>query len=342
MSKTKLVDGRANRAQPSTIYYCDNPKELSLLSRKDLSAETWQKIRDLQKLALRHNWRIGLFFALWGIVGWAVLNVQSALVEIFCIVLMGFVVNGLPILMHESCHSLLYKNTLLNRWVGFVCGLPGFVAVSAYRSIHLLHHATTRTEKDPDDIEVNRPKSLPLVIIYYFVLLLGIYVYIFTVAARGFQKAHRAVRNHIIVEYAIMVGVVLLLFVIFPAGAVLKVWLYPLLVAAQLSNVRGLAEHGLTTSGNPFTDSRTVLSNRFVSFMMCNLNYHLEHHLFPGVPWYNLPKVHQLLRQDFQKAGASVYRGYTQFLLDFFRVTTTGIIPNVRLIPKHIREEVCL
>jgi fatty acid desaturase len=105
--------------------------------------------------------------------------------------------------------------------------------------------------------------------------------------------------------------------------------------------VRGLAEHGLTTSDNVFTETRTVRSNRFVSFMMNNLNYHLDHHLFPGVPWYNLPKLHALLREEYVAAGSSIYPSYTAFLIDFLKVTWSGYVPDVRLIPAHLREDVC-
>jgi len=31
---------------------------------------------------------------------------------------------------------------------------------------------------------------------------------------------------------------------------------------------------------------------------MCNENYHLEHHLYPGVPWYRLSEVHAALREE--------------------------------------------
>jgi fatty acid desaturase len=55
-----------------------------------------------------------------------------------------------------------------------------------------------------------------------------------------------------------------------------------------------------------------------------NLNYHLEHHLFPGVPWYNLPKVHRILLDDYTAAGSSIYRSYTRFLIDAFRAGIYG------------------
>ena len=69
----------------------------------------------------------------------------------------------------------------------------------------------------------------------------------------------------------------------------------------MFGNVRSWAEHALTRPGDPLTCTRTVTSNRVVSFLMCNLNYHLEHHLFPGVPWYNLPALHALLADEYRR-----------------------------------------
>src|SRR5262245_64858773 len=79
-------------------------------------------------------------------------------------------------------------------------------------------------------------------------------------------------------------------------------------VPIVFGNVRSWAEHALTRPGHPLTQTRTVTSNRVVSFLMCNLNYHLEHHLFPGVPWYNLPRLHALLADEYRRAGAQVHR----------------------------------
>ncbi len=116
----------------------------------------------------------------------------------------------------------------------------------------------------------------------------------------------------------------------------------PLLVAGQIANLRGIAEHGMTTGGNEMTDTRTVATNPVLSFLMCNINYHIEHHLYPGVPWYNLPKVHKLLQEEYQSAGSSVYTSYLDFMGDVARAIYQGVISNRRLIPEHIREHVCV
>lgn len=325
----------------SDIYGCDSPGRIHILDRSDISAEKRKTIRDLHKIDIRYNIKILVFFAIWTVCGYGILATDSLPVQIVCWFLIACAMSGLTILMHDGNHGLLFKKQFLNRWIGFLCGLPGLVAVSAYRSIHLQHHRKLHTDEDPDNIETAAKKSMPLVLFYYVFFVIGTYLYLPFVAYTGFTLANRRVKIDIAVEYVMMAAIIIGLFLVFPASLIVQVWLIPLLIAAQISNVRGLTEHGMTTGGSPFTDTRTVISNRFVSFMMCNLNYHLEHHLFPGIPWYNLPGLHNILQEEYRKAGASVYRSYTQFLIDFAKTSFKGIVPNVRLIPIHLREDIC-
>src|SRR5581483_229268 len=81
-------------------------------------------------------------------------------------------------------------------------------------------------------------------------------------------------RRDVLVEYGIIAGVFAAAFALVPIDLLLHVWVFPALVARQLTNVRTLAEHVLTGHGDRVTATRTVTSNRFVSFFMCNLNYH--------------------------------------------------------------------
>jgi fatty acid desaturase len=326
----------------SPIYFCDNPRSLPVLDRKAIPKEKWERVRALHKLDTRQNAKILLLFLFWAFAGWLILATGHLALRMTGILLAGLSISALSTFVHEACHTLLSKHVRINRLLGCICGIPALVSVTAYRSIHIAHHTYVKSERDPDNIENSAGKGRPLVVVYYMVLLIGIYIYLFTVPVVGYQRGNAETRRKILEEYTLMFFLYGLAFALLPFNVVAELWLYPLLVAAQLANVRGLAEHGLTTGGNDFTSTRTVLSNRFVSFFMCNLNYHLEHHLFPGVPWYHLPSIHALLNDEFRAAGASVYTSYTEFLLDFLKASWRGIIPNVRLLPAHLREEICL
>jgi fatty acid desaturase len=341
MHTAQKNDPHANPQEASSIYECKGPATISALTQKDLSKEEWDAVRRLQILDTNKNRRGLVFIAFW-VVGGVLSNLTTNFALLAVSELsMGCALMGLSVFMHEASHRLLFPSPSLNRVVGFLCGLPALIAISAYRSLHLAHHAFERTSMDPDDIEQMAKQSIPMAFFYYFFMVIGTYLYIPHVAARGYVRARATLRINIITEYAAIIVVIGMILSFVPFAAVLRLWLIPLIIASQLTNIRGIAEHGLTTGGNPFTASRTVLSNKVVSFFFCNLNYHLEHHLFPGVPWYNLPAVHALLREEYKLAGSTVYRSYTEFFRDFFKTSQKGIVPNVRLIPKHLREEIC-
>lgn len=326
----------------SQIYFCDSPGEILLLGRKDINHQKREAIRKLHTLNYWYNLKVPFFIALWITAGILFFRTDSLLIHIPLYFLMTCSMVGLSVLMHESNHNLLFKNKHLNRWTGFICGLPSLVAVSAYRTLHLAHHAHTSTPEDPDSMDQAAPKSVPIVLFYYLFLIIGAYLYLIHLVKMSLTIANTTEkRNNILVEYSLIAMSFFLFFWFIPFSIILHIWLIPLLIAAQLTNVRGLAEHGLTTTNNVFTETRTVTSNRFVSFMMNNLNYHLDHHLFPGIPWYNLPTLHAILSDEYKAAGSSVYPSYTAFLVDFFRVSWSGVIPDVRLIPAHLREDIC-
>jgi len=98
-----------------------------------------------------------------------------------------------------------------------------------------------------------------------------------------------------------------------------------MIIAMIFANVRSWAEHTQTIPGDLLTQTRTVVSNRVVSFLMCNLNYHLEHHLCPSIPWYNLPAMHKLMQDEYRRRNSFIYTSYLRFLFDAFRNGVHGI-----------------
>jgi fatty acid desaturase len=327
-------------APASLIYGCEHPRRLRAMTRADLGPEIRGAVRRLQQLDPRRNLRLLQFLLLWGIAGWACIAFDSPIIAAASWVTIAGALVGLSVMMHEGAHHLLCRSRWLSRFIGFLCGLPLLMSVSAYRSLHLRHHAHERSPADPDDIENVPRKGIPLVLVYYVMLIIGTYLYFPHVAIRGFKAARGRTRGLVLLEYAVITAAIVSAWRLAP-DAMIQLWLFPMMVAAQITGLRSIAEHGLTTGGSPFTASRSVLTNRLVSFFLCNLNYHLEHHLFPAVPWYNLPQLHGVLMPAYRASGASVYGSYLEFMRDFLRITWSGVIPNVRLLPEHLREDLC-
>src|SRR5690606_14565339 len=68
----------------------------------------------------------------------------------------------------------------------------------------------------------------------------------------------------------------------------------PFVVIFGLTQHAGLDEDVLDHRLN----SRTVYMNPLYRFLYMNMNYHVEHHMFPMVPYHALPKLHAAIKAD--------------------------------------------
>lgn len=238
---------------------------------------------------------------------------------------------GLSIGVHEASHGSLLRCRWANELAGFLCGVPLLLPVNAFRTNHLDHHRRRGCGARPT------PEVLD------FALLRSLPAYTVGVAAKSFgfltvlpvialAKSRGRVRLRTLGEYLLMLSVLYTAHALVGGPALLRLWLIPLTATGLCSQVRAVAEHGLTLKGNTFTASRTVTSGPIVSLLMCNINYHLEHHLCPNLPWYRLPAAHRLLADIYHRSGASVYGSYRQFFADFLRATWRGVRPERRLV----------
>ena len=48
-------------------------------------------------------------------------------------------------------------------------------------------------------------------------------------------------------------------------------------------------------------------------FLYANMNYHIEHHLYPSIPYYNLPQIHSLIKEK------PDYPNYSNGLFELFK-----------------------
>jgi len=72
----------------------------------------------------------------------------------------------------------------------------------------------------------------------------------------------------------------------------------------------GLAEDVLDHRLN----SRTVYMNPIFRFLYWNMNYHVEHHIFPTVPYHALPKLHEKIKADCPTPYPSTIAAYREII----------------------------
>ncbi|MFP4551491.1 MAG: fatty acid desaturase [Spirochaetales bacterium] len=68
-----------------------------------------------------------------------------------------------------------------------------------------------------------------------------------------------------------------------------------------------------------------------MSFLYWNMNYHAEHHMYAAVPFYNLPKLHKLVKHDFPIP----IKGFLPGILHVIRVKLRHVKdPEYRYVPE--------
>ena len=72
----------------------------------------------------------------------------------------------------------------------------------------------------------------------------------------------------------------------------------------------GLADNVLDHRLN----SRTVYMNPISRYIYWNMNYHVEHHMFPMVPYHALPRLHALIKHDLPPPNTSILDAYREVI----------------------------
>lgn len=261
-------------------------------------------------------------FAVWFWSWWAAL---------IAIVLLGPLAHALFILSHDAAHYRLYETRWLNDLVGRVCAtLPG-LSMFTYRVTHRLHHNNLYGPEDPDiALHGGYPRGKAYLVRKLAKDLAGLtawktYAYFFG-APTANADTHKAANplgdtSPRLREAALRDRWVVLGFhVVAPVGAFavgwgwyyIVLWVVPLLTVTQvILRLRAICEHGaLTDFSSPLTAARTNLPNWWQRYFLFphHVNYHIEHHLYPAVPHYYLPRLHAALLAHGILGGAEIRR----------------------------------
>jgi len=267
--------------------------------------------------------KLSLLFAIWVCAAWILLRVSWPMKIIICLPL-GFFINGIVQLIHETWHHNLFET----RWVDTLCGhILSFIFFVLYpptRHGHILHHRYNRTELDPDAYNTGE-SSLQLTFLYYGVFFIGA-----PLAVIHFNLLYpfQFYNRQQIVKHFLQLSVLIAAQTVIWSMAyrynwhqqLLQIWVIPILLASPWNGLKSVADHFCNQwKGDPLHTATTVESNRFTTYIWNGLNYHLEHHLFPGVPGYNLGKIHQELKPLLVKEKAPLYPSYSKIWWAAFR-----------------------
>jgi fatty acid desaturase len=294
----------------------------TLDARRMLSSGIEAQMVTLRQLhAGRRLAEIAFFALVWIASGWLGIAAMSTagwpgwIGRLVAIAAGAAALNAFYLLSHEGHHHLLFRGGIANHATNILLCVPLLHSPSAYRVLHELHHRFLGGPGDPDEYRNYTDSARARWMLQWVRLTIGTLVYMPLIPVVAWRRADGAARRRIALEYGGMTVVWVAIFAAVPLQVLLQVWLIPGVVVGYISAVRALAQHALTDAGDPLLASRSVRSNRVVSFLLLHENYHLEHHLFPEVPSYNLPLLHRLLRPRLPRAVDAP--SYSRFLTGF-------------------------
>lgn len=253
------------------------------------------------------------------------------------VLLVGARQYGLLILLHDASHTLIHPNRAVNDrialWlIAAPCGSSYFNS----RRLHLLHHQNVGSgPADPDFFyycsDGPPPKRRVGEFFGHFIGLIAGGQIFHTLLNRDGVPAEAARANYVaairpLVPVALVQAI---LFGVFVAAGMwwgyFLLWVFPLVTLAVFFNgVRTFGDHANLGPDQLDKDALMIsyYSNPIERFFLSpyHMNYHAEHHFFPYVPHYNLPKLRELLRVSPDYRSAIQWRGsYLGFVWRYLR-----------------------
>lgn len=243
---------------------------------------------------------------------------QNPIGWIVAIFVVGNRQHALAVLMHEGTHFRVCGNRRANDWLSdFLCGYTIFMPTDNYRVFHLAHHKWLDTPRDPEGRffktfpkDASFPQN-PLRFIWLVVRdLTGLWppTSLFLMSLIWGLEGQK--RFHLIPIFLIHSTVAIATSFAGWLHLYLLFWLLPMVtVFTATFRFRAMTEHhGIDEAGESryCRDAPDVLrTTRSIGgwigpalFAPHGINYHLEHHLFPSVPFYNLPQLSRMLATE--------------------------------------------
>ncbi|RMF76102.1 MAG: hypothetical protein D6738_02130 [Acidobacteria bacterium] len=227
-----------------------------------------------------------------------------------CAVVIGFTLFNFTVMLHEVVHDAVFARKGRTRALavlGWLYAFPSGISRSQFTRWHLDHHAQLGDgEADPKRHHLSPKRNARWYkLLYMTPALIPIY---FRAAARETatypEELRRTIRRErlltVVGQLAILAALVLF------AGwwIAFKVYIVPYLFVFPVAfTLNRLGQHYDIDPDDPAQWSTLMKPSWFWDVAFLWSNYHLEHHYFPRVPFYNLPRLHRALRPFYQRHG---------------------------------------
>jgi fatty acid desaturase len=302
-------------------YYSQRASALRTELARALSRDALRALH--AKSAPRHLVIAARQFAILALSTWGLIAVARPIVWIPLALVQGFTVFNFTVLLHEVVHHTIFAShrPTAERILGWLYAVPSGISASQFTRWHLDHHAELgSTEDDP-----KRHHLSPKINARWYKLLYcspALFPIYFRAARResriypaALQRAIATERRVSIVAHLTALAVI---WTAFGGGAALRAYVIPVFFVFPIAfMLNRLGQHYDIDPADPAKWGTLMRGSWFWDFAFLNSNYHLEHHYFPGVPFYRLPGLQRMLAPFYERHGMR-WRTYSGLLYDWF------------------------
>jgi beta-carotene hydroxylase len=210
--------------------------------------------------------------------------------------------------IHDACHQSAHRNRIVNAILGHCSALILVFAFPVFTRVHLQHHGNVNHPKDDPDHYVSTGGPLWLIAVRF------LYHEVFF-----FQR--RLWRNYELLEWFISRLIVITIVYISVQyhflGYILNFWFIPaFIVGITLGLFFDYLPHRPFVERSRWKNAR-VYPGKVLNILILGQNYHLIHHLWPSIPWYNYQPTYDLMKPLLDEKGSPQTSGLLQ-KKDFF------------------------
>ena len=241
---------------------------------------------------------------------------------------------ALFIIGHDGLHRRLFKRIWLNDlWSDLFVLAPIFSITRLNRWNHMEHHSKLALSTDPDRYKyISANKLSKISVLFVLTGLPYVIRAMKNVLITNAKSDHHKSPSFKYTNRDIFILVIWQLFLVGSLSSIfgwwgyIVLWLIPVYVFTYSADiVRVFLEHSMLEEDDDADKSGrliTYVSSSFerIFFAPMNMNFHSAHHLWPGIPYYNLPKADEYMR-GWKSDDKNLYwrRSYIKYLLDYMR-----------------------
>lgn len=227
---------------------------------------------------------------------------------------------------HEAGHGTAFKTNWMNNALYELASFMVLRESTVWRWSHAKHHSDTIIVGVDPEVGPARPIQPKGLIEFFFgyPMLIGIFNTCWGHARGRITPAEKtfipeAEWRWVIIKariyLAIFAGVVTLAIITQSILPLMYVGL-PTLYGSWLMPFYGYTQHlGLAEDVlDHRLNSRTVYMNGLNRYLYWNMNYHVEHHMFPLVPYHALPRLHELVKHDLPKPYNGIIEAFREII----------------------------